>query len=287
MKRIMLATDFSERSDRALRRATLLARSAGAEILLVHAVDDDRPEGLVERELTIAEEVIAALAETIRTHDGVSCTFRIVLDDPFAGIVNVAADARPDLLVIGAHRRRVLRDVFFGTTAERTIRAAACPVLMANAIPAVGYQRTLLTTDLTDSSRSALDRYARLGVDPGARRTVLYLFGDPALRRAESMALDTTDLDDAIAAQRDDAARKLASFMTGIGPLACEKSVRRDLSTLSQGVLDAARECDADLIVLGTRGRRGAEKFFVGSVAEEVLRVAPIDVLAIPPDAPV
>lgn len=50
VKTIMMATDLSERSDRDLRRATLLAWQYGAGIALVHAVDDDQPRRIVEAE---------------------------------------------------------------------------------------------------------------------------------------------------------------------------------------------------------------------------------------------
>ncbi|HEU6442162.1 MAG TPA: universal stress protein, partial [Microvirga sp.] len=48
MRTILVATDFSTRSDRALRRATLLARHVSARLVLIHVVDDDRPVRLVE-----------------------------------------------------------------------------------------------------------------------------------------------------------------------------------------------------------------------------------------------
>jgi universal stress protein E len=45
MKRILVATDLSERSRLALRRALSLARQFGAELTILHVVDDERPEG--------------------------------------------------------------------------------------------------------------------------------------------------------------------------------------------------------------------------------------------------
>ena len=47
MKTILVATDFSPRSDRALRRAILIARRQGATLVLAHVIDDDRQERLV------------------------------------------------------------------------------------------------------------------------------------------------------------------------------------------------------------------------------------------------
>ena len=135
MKRIMFATDFSERSDRALRRAVILARAHDAVLEIVHVVDDDRPRRIVDHEVNDARQLLGELARSLKDLDGVSCRTQIVQDDPFAGIVKAVAKAMPDLLVVGPHRRQILRDAFVGTTAERTIRTASCPVLMVNGPP--------------------------------------------------------------------------------------------------------------------------------------------------------
>jgi nucleotide-binding universal stress UspA family protein len=62
MQKIVLATDFSTRSDRAVRRAGLLARDQGARVILLHVVDDDRPERLVAEEMATARELLEATA---------------------------------------------------------------------------------------------------------------------------------------------------------------------------------------------------------------------------------
>ena len=135
MRGIMFATDFSERSDRALRRAVILARAHDAVLEIVHVVDDDRPRRIVDHEVSDARQLLGELARSLKDLDGISCSTRIVQEDPFAGIVKAVAKAAPDLLVIGPHRRQILRAAFVGTTAERTIRTASCPVLMVNGPP--------------------------------------------------------------------------------------------------------------------------------------------------------
>ena len=156
MQRIMLATDFSERSDRALRRAVLLARAHGAVLDLVHVVDDDRPRRIVDHEAVDARTLLRELAQSLRSVDGITCQIDVVLSDPFAGIVKAVAEKKPDLLVIGPHRRQILKDAFLGTTAERTIRSVDCPVLMVNGPPVAPWRHILLTTDLSDIAKSAL-----------------------------------------------------------------------------------------------------------------------------------
>ena len=91
MKRIMFATDFSERSDRALSRAVILAKAHDAVLEIVHVVDDDRPRRIVDHEVNDARQLLGELARSLKDLDGVSCSTQIVQDDPFAGIVKVVA----------------------------------------------------------------------------------------------------------------------------------------------------------------------------------------------------
>ena len=186
MKSIMVATDFSERSDRAMRRATLLARQSGAELSLVHVVDNDQPRRIVDSERDVAEQLLREQAFTLRDVDGVNCGARVVLADPFAGIIQAANDGVPDLLVVGPHRRQALRDIFLGTTAERTIRSVARPVLMANAPPVGPYRHVLLATDLSEESRYVANVVTGLDLAPQARMSVLYVFDAPELQLAMS-----------------------------------------------------------------------------------------------------
>ena len=283
MKKIMLSTDFSERSDRALRRATLLARQYGASIALVHVVDDDRPRRIVETERDEAEALLHQLAATLRDVDGVNCDTRVVLASPFAGIVRAVTDAAPDLLVIGPHRRQMLRDVLIGTTAERVIRSAACPVLMVNAMPVGDYQQIMQTTDLSDGSRGALQRFDALEISGSSRAILLHVFNAPALQLAFNDSMSMEDKDRYLLDEKNVASRRLADYIATAGLGRVEPMVCYDTSSVSHEIRRVADAEKVDLIVLSTRGRSGLAKILIGSVAEEVLRISPIDVLAVPP----
>jgi nucleotide-binding universal stress UspA family protein len=129
---IVAATDFSTRSNRALRQAGLLVRSPDAKLHLVHVVDEDQPTELVrieerEAQRTLVEQ-IAAMPELQNIH----CYPIVVKGHPFDGILRTAAAVDADLVVMGAHRKQFLRDIFTGTTIERVIRGGKYPVLMVN-----------------------------------------------------------------------------------------------------------------------------------------------------------
>ncbi len=282
MKKILLATDFSERSDRALRRATLLARQFGASLAIVHVVDDDQPRRIVDSERDAASALLRELQGTVQTVDGVSCETRVVLADAFAGIARAAEEVVPDLLVIGPHRRQALRDVFLGTTAERTIRSVTCPVLMVNAPPVGNYRHVMLATDMSEGARRAAEVTSELGLLDGAVMSMLHVFDAPITH----FSMTREQREAYIADERSAASRELSAFAKSARLENVPQTVRLDYAAPANEILKAAQETSVDLVVIGTHGRTAVARFFLGSVAEAVLRIADRDILAVPPAKP-
>jgi universal stress protein E len=127
---ILAAMDFSTRSQRALRRAGQLAQATAAELAIVHVVDDDQPQRLVGMEARESERMLTELIGAMSELRDVRCHPRVVIGDPFDAIVRTAVAQTADLIVMGAHRKQLLRDIFVGTTVERVIRTGHHPVLM-------------------------------------------------------------------------------------------------------------------------------------------------------------
>ncbi|MEQ8661848.1 MAG: universal stress protein [Gammaproteobacteria bacterium] len=285
MNRIMVATDFSTRSDRALRRAALLARRHGATLEVVHAIDDDQPRAIVAAEERAAAGLLADLAATLKRVDAVACAARVVFGPASSAIVAAAAAAASDLLVLGPHRRQTLRDVFIGTTAERTIRASACPVLMANAPPVADYRHALLATDLSEGSARAIHGFLALGLTAPATPTIVHVFDTMTLRMAAANPLPQDERQRHLEQSRAAATAALAAFVAALDAGPMSQQVCYQDAPVADVALRAARAADADLVVVGTRGRSGLGKLVLGSVAEAILRTADRDVLAVPPDA--
>lgn len=284
VEKIMIATDFSERSDRALRRAILLAKQFHARLVIVHAVDDDQPLHVVESERDIAADLLREMRDSLFRIDSLNCEVRVLLGDAFEALREAVEADAPDLLVIGPHRRRLLHDIFIGTTAERTIRSVTCPVLMVNALPAGPYRYVMQTTDLSDASRVALQRFARLGIGEAAQNAMLHVFDVPELGLAMGHTLSADWRRTHLEAARKRAGDQLSAFLAGAGLGEVETILRHEQTTAPNEIRKLATQEKADLIVLSTHGRSGLAGFLIGSVTEQVLRLSEIDVLAIPPD---
>ena len=281
MSRILVATDLSTRSDRALRRAVLLAGAHTATLTLGHVIDDDRPAYLVESERNAASKLLDETARTVTHTDQVTTDVAITTGQASAGILQIADDIDADIVVLGSHRRQLL-DGFVGTTAERIIRLSQRPVLMVNAMPASLYHQSLLAVDFDDASRTAIDCAQRFGILERTQVAALHLFDAPAsgmMKRAMQMP---EAIDHYIDSEKAEARNKLDAFLSAANVRNLQRLVEYDHGSAARMILSCAEEQGADLIVMGTNQRKGVRRFLLGSVAQNVLLDAKCDVLVVP-----
>jgi nucleotide-binding universal stress UspA family protein len=281
MQRLIVATDFSTRADRALRRAVLLARQWSAEVILVHVVDDDQPQRLAEARAAESRALLDELSRTVREHDEIPCESRVVFGDPFLGISRTAHELGADLVLLGPHRRQILRDLFLGTTAERTIKISAQPVLMANGVPAGRYRNVSVAMDFSDCSALAAQTAKRLGLFDQTQINAVHVIEDmsgPIFRSSMPMHEHTARL----MLEEEQIRKNLAALLRKIGIGALQHVVRPREQSTPLAIRDWAEKLETDLLVVGTHGRSGIKKWMLGSVAEGVLARSTIDVLAVP-----
>lgn len=281
MKRILVATDFSTRSDRAIRRATLIAQRTGAALSLMHAVDGEQSPRMVEAERAAAEATLLETAATIRQADGVPIDARVQVDDIVPGILAAADEASADLIVIGPHRRR-LSDIFTGTTAERMVRRSRLPLLVAVHVPSAPYARTLLALDFDAASRSAAAAAVRLGVFEHTMVVAFHAFDTPARGMMQRSMADAESVDDYVEDERRAAAGRLRELAAELDLPPSRHHVIAIEGTPARTILESAVREQADLVVLGASNRKGFERLLIGSVTENVLREAHRDILIVP-----
>jgi nucleotide-binding universal stress UspA family protein len=181
-------------------------------------------------------------------------------------------------LVVGAHGKSSARDVVFGTTAERLVERAMCPILVVKSTGRKRYERVLVSVDLGPASAPALAAAETLC--PSATVLALHVFealfemkllgaklGEEAVRRHR-------------AESRRRAGEELQAFLRERqGTPGRVKSVLRNGSAPEQ-IVGAVAQFRCDLVVVG-RNRSLASDLFVGSVSKHVLRRADTDVLVV------
>ena len=132
--RILLPTDGSDASDRAVEQAVGLARETGAELHVLFVVEDipyapEMMDDTVEEELQgIGEEAIAAI-EARADEAGVDVVSAIRKGAPHSAIFEYADGEGVDAIVMGTHGRSGLDRYLLGSVTERVVRTADVPVL--------------------------------------------------------------------------------------------------------------------------------------------------------------
>jgi nucleotide-binding universal stress UspA family protein len=287
---VLAATDLSASADEALRQAHERARHAGARLLVCHVVPSlaranvlfphlQLEQDAARRELQ--QKALHALVERTRAVTGRSASeFEALLEDgtAYARIVEVAERAGAELIVVGERGATGLSRVLLGSVAERVVRYAHAPVLVARAARRTG--NVLVATDLSDASLPALAAAAREARREGVQVTALHCV-EPigVVAGAEYAMVWSAAAVAGLAKQaRERAQDRLAQAVRQVGLVGQQRVVDGEPAP---AILTAAEELGAELIVLGTRGRTGLWRVLLGSVAESVVRHAACSVLVV------
>jgi universal stress protein A len=137
---ILVAVDFSDYSKAALDYATFLAEGFGATLTLIHAVEpyiypEDLSAGFTIDQIDAhwiqkQKKHLEELRRTIK--EGIPSNVVVTMGTAWNQIVTAAKSRKADMIVIGTHGRTGLKHVLLGSTAERVVRHAACPVLVVH-----------------------------------------------------------------------------------------------------------------------------------------------------------
>jgi nucleotide-binding universal stress UspA family protein len=140
IRTILLTTDFSDTSKKAFAPAITLAKRFGAKILLAYVEEDRLPPLVVEYMAVGVEEILSQQAdlagERLRElieRELADCDQvepMVSMGAPHVEIVRLASDWNADLIVMATHGRGFISHAILGSTAERVLRRAPCPVLI-------------------------------------------------------------------------------------------------------------------------------------------------------------
>jgi universal stress protein E len=280
---VLAATDFSTRSNRAVRQAGLLAQPNRAQLHVVHVVDDDQPEELVRMEKREAQQVLVEQIYSMPELRGLNARPSVVTGDPFDGILKTAAEISADLIVMGTHRKQLLLDIFIGTTIERVVRKGTFPVLMVNNEAQRKYENVVVPVDMSYASAKALRVAVSMGFISTKRATLLHAFSALAEGRMSYVGSDQASIETYVASERQHVMDELAAFLVENHFSPENWSLLVEEGGAMEIISRAVSAKHADLLVMGTHGRSGLLKALIGSVTQEALRSLNVDILAVPP----
>lgn len=125
MKKILVPTDFSDNATKALNYAVQIAKTAGAEVVLIHALESTNPE----EEKKVAEEKLCNTAKSIRETEAVTISTGVFADSSVNSILNAITKYGADLVLMGTIGNTGFTEKVFGSRTAGIIGKSPVPVL--------------------------------------------------------------------------------------------------------------------------------------------------------------
>jgi nucleotide-binding universal stress UspA family protein len=291
---ILVPIDFSSASLQTIRWAKFIARRTGAGIHLVHVHDFEhsvsRNGGTIRTSAkAIQNWLYRDLKDVARRYNVSNATARchILTGHAFEQICKLAAEIHVDLIVMSTHGRTGWQRVLLGSTAERVVQHAPCPVLIVRQSKtsqkhALKLKKIAVPVDFSDCSVEGLTYALKLARGFGAELLLLhalhiYHYSTPVV------VYTVAELNRFAREGAKERMRELARG-TNFGGVKVETVIKmgRQTGSSARTICHYAEKISADLIVTSTHGRTGLPHVLIGSVAEQIVRYAKTPVLVVP-----
>jgi nucleotide-binding universal stress UspA family protein len=262
MTRILIATGGGPHSDKAVQFSTQFAARATLSILTVINNEQDRPR---------AESILAKAGASLEAHQ-TRLNTRIRLGHPAEEIILEAEEGRYDLLIAGdREHHRLMTRFFLGSTAQRVVEHAPCPVIIAKGL--INPVRSILLCDSGIQSPSLVGRFtSQVGslLDNGQQVTVLHVMSQisagPGVKgqhlRAGANQLIAENSPEGELLQRD--IQMLARLQ-----VTASAKVRHGL--VVDEILAEVHDAPCDLVVIGTNRGQGWRRILLDDLAHQII----------------
>ncbi len=276
--KIIIALDGSSASDVSIQEASSRPWPRNSEFNLVTAVDPFffvRSPMLLAEAKKSAEEALEDNAQTLRAA-GWQTSTSVVVENPRHVIYRLAEEAKADLIMLGSRGHNTIERILLGSTAQAILRHAHCSVELVRAprsksAMAPAAMKILIPTDGSECAQYALKSIAARPWPTGSQFKVIccpeypVLVGDYPFFVQEHLS----EISKASEDHARESIEKTVSFFQTTG-MAVQTEVTEPKDTPSNAILSAAEKWQADLIVIGSHGRRGFDRLILGSVSDSV-----------------
>ncbi len=276
MKKIMVPIDFSIHSENALRTAANIAKEQQAEILVVHMLEisesyfNDSESFTQERlafYLKLTEKKIKEFLDK-NYLEGIVITTIIKHHMVFTDLNNIASIEDADLIVMGSHGAKGLKELFVGSNTEKVVRSSEIPVLVTKGLP--------LTIDNLVTAVFACD-FSKEDIIPYQKAKNIMKIFDCKLEllyvNTSGEKFKTTEQQQKLFTEFLLEAEKNTDLLNEIKTVADH--------TIENGILNYTSTNNVNLIIMATHGRKGLQHFIDGSISEDIVNHTNSPVLTI------
>lgn len=296
IKNLLIPLDGSTLAEAVLPYTAQLAKKLNVEVTLLHIIETDAPDKIHgQMHLTKpaqAEKYLLSIS-SLEIFKNVGVEFHVhemSVNDVAKSISEHSKELKQDLVVLCTHGKSGIHELIFGTIAQQVISLGITPVLLINPLqiyPAEGcrFEKFLIPLDGNPEHEHVLDYAVKLAKLCDA---AIHLFA--AIPRFGTMSGEVTQANrllpgttsrmmDMIVSDAEEYLIKLKEKLEQSGLKVTASYSRSDPS---DAITEAAEKNNADLIILATHGKKGAEAFWEGSITPKISKTSRIPLLLIP-----
>jgi nucleotide-binding universal stress UspA family protein len=294
-KSILIPLDGSHLAEAALPAAASLAQHLNTPVTLLHVIEQNAPEAVHnEHHLTRPEEAETYLKNLVKQSfpAGTNANWHVhsaeVKDVP-SSIVEHSGEFKPDLIIMCAHGRGGIRDLFFGRIALQVVAKGTTPLLLLQPMTSEQKPFVLRRILLPLDSESIHDESLPIAKDLAkAYNAELYLlcviptFGTLSGEEAAASSLLPGTTNAFLDIKENQAKAHMQGHLNELIGEGFRTSAEIARGDPAQTIVNVAEHNKADLIVLSTHRRAGMDAFWARSVSPNVARRTRIPILLIP-----
>jgi nucleotide-binding universal stress UspA family protein len=277
--KILVGVDFSEIAQAALKVAANLAKRMSGSLVLVH-VGDVVTSGRESRLATVRhwEELLKdrlegerQKLEAMREDLGIPSRLVRVDGSPAEELARLAKEEDADLVVVGTHGRTGAKKVVFGSVAQETVRRCSCDVLVVREGAPLTHNHILVPVDFSEHTEPAIERALSV-VEEGGRIELVHFWIPPwGMAPGDGPSTQPEIYAELMDEQQQQIEAEGESLVSKYDREGIELRFEAARGEPVPGLAERVESGSFDLIVMGSHGRRGFRRFFIGSVAENVV----------------
>jgi nucleotide-binding universal stress UspA family protein len=296
IKRLLVPLDGSSLAESVLPVAAALAKKINISVTLIHVIEKEAPEKIHgQSHLQLpkdAEEYLKSIAGSdifknvnveIHVHEeGINNVSQSIADH--------SKELNQDIVLMCTHGNSGLLDIFFGSIALQVISLGHIPVLLINPSKEnvkvkYSFENFLVPLDGNPDHEPALNYASDLAKLCNAKINLLTAiphFGNMSGKLApvnRFLPFTTTTMMDMIVPDTEDYLKKIKERLELSSLRVTTNILRKDPEV---AILEEAQNINADLIIIGTHGKKGANAFWEGSIAPKISKSTTIPLLLIP-----
>ena len=296
LRHLLVPFDFSAGARQTVAAAVALARPARARITLLYVLPVTLPANIGHVSVVLDNHKLLAHAReqlTTFAHSAIPAEIPVAIQvaegGPYHEINATARALGTDLIVIGSRGHSGVKQLVLGSTTERVVRHAPCPVLTwhcsaasttpstPSVPPTTEFQHLLVPVDFSPANDEALRHAVRFATTYGSQISLLHVIEPPPYPAWGYAHL--TRRDEALTPA---ARKKLDALVADLQRQGCRVNpARLTTGDADTHICRVTEELHPDLIIMATHGHSALTQMFLGGTTERVVRHAACPVLVV------